>query len=256
VPRAWKTPRRLEDPEEQGRRRARRAERHVAALNRIVYDLRHDPTVGIDGKTVPYVDPDGGGVSAQILFLLRDPSDVAASMTGLISPDNPDPTADNFTWLRDGVGLDGRAGVHWNVVPWFIGKRDEKREAVRARPWLERFLSELGIHTVVCMGNSARDGWNDLHPRELCQPGWLPIASSVERRLVLWCPHTSFHNIDGGNAKKTVNNLTPTERIVATLRRTKQRWTANEGHPPAADASARNSAEGAQEAGARESDQQ
>jgi hypothetical protein len=82
---------------------------------------------------VPYVDPDGGGVDAKVLFLLRDPSDVAASKTGLISPDNPDPTADNFTWLRDQVGIDPRACVAWNVVPWFIGNRDQKRQVVFIR---------------------------------------------------------------------------------------------------------------------------
>jgi uracil-DNA glycosylase len=223
VPRTWKTRRLLDNPDERRRRRARRAERHVAPLNRIVYDMRHDATIGADGPTVPYVDPDGGGVDAKVLFLLRDPSDVAASTTGLISPDNPDPTADNFTWLRDQVGIDPRACVAWNVVPWFIGNRDQKREVFRARPWLERFLSELDPQIVVCMGNDARDGWNALHAQDQCRPGWLAVDDQFGGRLVLWCPHTSYHNIDGGNAKKRVDGLTPTERIVATLHQVNQR---------------------------------
>lgn len=181
--------------------------------------MRHDPELGVDGSTIPYVDAGGGGIHARALFLLQDPSQVAADTTRLISPDNPDPTADNFTWLRDQAGLDPSICLHWNVVPWFIGKRDATAEARRARPWLERFLTELtDLRVVVCMGNHARDAWNALHPDQQCLPGWL-LPRDVPRvpPLVLWCPHTSFHNIDGGHAKRLKDGLTPTERILATL---------------------------------------
>lgn len=217
----WKTPRALENPAELERRKKRRAEVHVAPLNRLVYDMLHDSAVGDDGKTIPYIDPDSGGVDGKVLFLLQDPSQIAASTTVFISPDNPDPTADNFTWLRDQAGLARHVCVHWNVVPWFIGNRDKTQEARRARPWLEEFMALLKLDAVVCMGDVARDAWNDLHPKNRCQPGWLPI-SKLMQPVVLSCPHTSFHNIDGGHSKRLKDGLTPTERILATLRTSKE----------------------------------
>ena len=190
----------------------------MAPLNRLVLEMRGDAGLANDAKSISYVDPDSGGTSARVLFLLRDPSRVAAEGTGFISPDNPDSTADNFTWLREQAHLDRNLCLHWNVVPWFIGKRNAAAEARRARPWLERFIAEMtNLKVVVCLGDDARKAWDAIHPTNPCREGWQPISQAMRGPLVLWCPHTSFHNVDGGHAKRERDGLTPKERILKTF---------------------------------------
>src|SRR2546428_649676 len=58
--------------------RGRRAELQVGPLNRLVLEMRQDAGIGPDGVTIPWFDPDGGGVHGRLLFLLQDPSQVAA----------------------------------------------------------------------------------------------------------------------------------------------------------------------------------
>jgi hypothetical protein len=220
----WKTPRALADPDEVAARRspARLAQVHVAPLNKIVYELRHS---SIGGETVPYVDPDGGGIDARGLMLLRDPSDTAWRTTRLIAPDNPDKTADNFTWLRDSVGIDPSRLVHWNIVPWWIGERDAEKEIDAARPYLLRFVSELkALKIVVCFGDDARDGWDLAFPLNPARPGWQePQHNPDGAPLVVFCPHTSWRNIDGSNKTRSIRDgMNPEERIRATLELVRQ----------------------------------
>lgn len=215
----WKTPRALADPAEVAARRspARLARLHVAPLNKIVYELRRS---SIGGKTVPYVDPDGGGINARGLMLLRDPSDTAWRTTRLIAPDNPDKTADNFTWLRDSVGIDAGRLVHWNIVPWWIGERDVDTEIDAARPYLLRFVAELSeLKIVVCFGDDAQRGWDRAFPRNRAQPGWRAFEHPAgDEQLVLFCPHTSWFNIDGANRTRSIRDgLNPEQRIRSTL---------------------------------------
>ncbi|MBA2642623.1 MAG: hypothetical protein H0U82_06840 [Actinobacteria bacterium] len=214
----WKTERRLDDPAERASRSSPRrlSEAHIAPLNQLVDEIR-DSDVGDD--SVPYVDPDCAGVNGRVLMLLRVPSRTAADNTGVISPDNPDPTADNFTWLRDMSELRREDLVYWNVVPWWIGKRNASVEAAKARSYLEHFLELVpGLEVVVCVGEDARKGWGVAFPECEAEPGWKAVASLRSGcLLVLHCPHTSFHNIDGGNKDKLIDGLTPTERILATF---------------------------------------
>ena len=108
----WRTPRRLADQAEVRRRLGPEQlfAPHVARLNRIVEELRQLPG---DGTTVSWFDPGGAGIHGRLLVLARDPSRVAHNGTGLISPDNPDHTADNMSWLRDEAGLEPGELTHY-----------------------------------------------------------------------------------------------------------------------------------------------
>ena len=92
----WKTPRPLGCP---SKLKDRAKPENIYAprvdpLNQLVDRIR----VSKHGDdTVPYFDPAGAGINARVLILLQDPSKVAAEETKLISPDNPDKTADNTT---------------------------------------------------------------------------------------------------------------------------------------------------------------
>jgi hypothetical protein len=220
----WRTERPLENPAEIRRRLApaQLFAPHVAPLNRVVERLRELPE---DGSTVPWFDPAGAGVDARVLVLGRDPSRVAHATTGFISPDNPDPTADNMSWLRDEAGLRPTELIHWNVVPWFIGDRDEKGEARRSRPWLEKVLAFLPrLEAVACFGELAADSWNAAEPRNRCRDGWRPGACDGPPPAVVWCAHTTNRNIVGANRTRSIKDgLNPEERIRETLSAVAQR---------------------------------
>jgi len=74
---------------------------HVALLNALARRWR------TDGRFVPWFDPDGGGVRAQVLLLMETPGPetVAAGDQGVSSEDNPDPTARALCAARAGSGL-------------------------------------------------------------------------------------------------------------------------------------------------------
>lgn len=69
--------------------------------------------------TIPWFDPDSGGVGARVLLLLQDPSRTASS-TRFISPDNNDPTARCTTEACREAGLSRPLRLHWNVYPWWV----------------------------------------------------------------------------------------------------------------------------------------
>jgi hypothetical protein len=67
---------------------------HVRALMDLVRDLR---SRGLD---VPNVDPNDGGVNAQVLILLETPGPKAVA-SRFVSRDNPDPSARNLGRVLD-----------------------------------------------------------------------------------------------------------------------------------------------------------
>lgn len=130
---------------------------HIAALTDYVEELRREagPSAGI-----PYFDPWDGGVDAEILFLLEAPG-AKAVRSGFISRNNPDETAKNVFELCRDAGLERRATLLWNVVPWYIGSGNKIRAATAAdleqglKP-LPRLLDLLPcIKTIVLLGRKA-----------------------------------------------------------------------------------------------------
>jgi len=79
-------------------KRRRIHDRHVAPLNRLVEEMN----AGRE-HLAPWFDPDGGGISARVLFLLENPGRRATATggSGFISADNKDDTAANFFRMRD-----------------------------------------------------------------------------------------------------------------------------------------------------------
>jgi len=217
----WKTHRPLENSSEVDRRKRPNLlyAPHVAELNKLVERIRQSK-VGDD--SVPWFDPVGAGVKARVLILAQDPSAVAAGKTekgtGFISPDNPDPTADNSTFFSNMAKLKRDELIHWTIVPWAIDGRDKSSEIKNAKQFLKELLGLLPqLEVVICMGQKAEQGWNEAYPDNQCIAGWttLPVVFS-NKPIVLTCPHPSFQSVDGKH--RPVDNMTPSERIDKTLR--------------------------------------
>ena len=104
------------DPVFLGDKRERLWEPHVAPINAFVNRI-----AGEVGRSMPYVDPDSGGIHARVLFLLESPATPAALGSGMLSADNDDETAKNIWHGYREAGMPRTYGLHWNAVPWYVG---------------------------------------------------------------------------------------------------------------------------------------
>lgn len=145
-------------------RHARAYEDPVGDLNRLAA-RHHNET----GEQIPRWDPDSGGVRAQVLLLLQDPSEVAATGSRMISRHNNDRTAANTFDVCERAGLDDADSVHWNVISWWAqdpartvggSPRSLAREAKRAQPYLVETLAVLTeLRCIVLLGQQAKTAW-------------------------------------------------------------------------------------------------
>ncbi|PJJ53738.1 uracil DNA glycosylase superfamily protein [Mumia flava] len=168
-------------------RRARADDPHVAPLNALARDIGER----LD-EHVPQLDPESGGTKARVLLLQRDPYEVAAIGTRMISRHNNDRTDGNTFAACEEAGLAYADTLHWNVIPWWaqdpakaVGGKDRSvaGEARRAAPYLRQTLDLLpNLDTVVLLGNQARTAWARA-------AGALPELEDGLR--VLACPHPS-----------------------------------------------------------------
>lgn len=137
----------------------RRYEGDVESVNRFVDELRVTHGEG----NVPYVDPDCGGVNAQVLFLYQDPGPKASgpsNASGFLSLENDDPSADNLYHLLQEADLPWKVCVPWNAVPWYINRAGRAHELIEALPSLHRVRGLLPrLSEVALMGNSAQSAW-------------------------------------------------------------------------------------------------
>ncbi len=114
-------------------------------------------------KEVPGFDPSNGNEDAKYLFLLEAPGPGAMN-TGMISFDNPDPTAINFRNQLSGAGITRDKIAIWNIVPWYIGNvaGDGIRAATAAdvhegMKYLEPLIAAMRyLRCVVLVGSAAR----------------------------------------------------------------------------------------------------
>lgn len=198
---------------------ARLDQDHVAVLSDLVRSWRQGP----DGRrSVPWFDPDSGGVRARVLLLMEAPGPrtVRDGDGGFCSEENADPTNRALRAARERAGLDQRECLKWNVVPWTPTDRDGRWATPRvgdleaARPALVALLSHLPeLRAVITFGAPALDGLMralTLGPPTVVVP-------------VLAVPHPSQRN---------ARHREESQRRIATA----FEWAAlraNEGRPPA-----------------------
>ncbi|NTW88392.1 MAG: uracil-DNA glycosylase [Desulfobulbaceae bacterium] len=122
--------------------------------------IRND--LGLNSE-VPEFDPENGNEDAKFLFLLEAPGPKAIK-TGLISFNNPDPSAKNFKKQVSTAGIDKRDIALWNVVPWYIGNenqtliRSAKTSDIEvALKYLKLVIAAMkSIKCIILVGGAAR----------------------------------------------------------------------------------------------------
>ena len=88
----------------------------IAPLQPFLDDLR----ARLAPALVPGFDPRDGGAGARVLLLLEKPGPGALA-TGLVSRDNPAPTARAIRLFLEEAGLPREETVLWNLVPAWNG---------------------------------------------------------------------------------------------------------------------------------------
>jgi hypothetical protein len=173
---------------------ARLREQHVAPLvdlaNRIA------AAEGLPPGTVPYPDPEFGGVHARALFLLDSPGPRAKLETGgsgLLSIDNDDPSAARAHTAYRTFHIDRGLCLHWNVCPFPTAKdQSSTSERTRAARYTRELLDLLPrLELVTLLGRAAEDGWRR-------------ADTSRNDLIVLHGPHPSNRGINAvaGNAER------------------------------------------------------
>jgi len=162
-------------------------ERRVAPLNAFVDELR-----ARRGGTIPYLDPDWGGVDALILFVLLRPGPRAAE-SGFLSVENHDLSARYMLELLREACISIEAAAVWNIVPWYGARSepvspDDLREGAG---YLNRLLPMLPrLQSLVLVGRQAQSVQSSLK---------LPSDVRVFR-----APHTSPSNLHTNPAQREI----------------------------------------------------
>ncbi|AMY20237.1 MULTISPECIES: uracil-DNA glycosylase [Nocardiaceae] len=160
----------------------------VAELNAVV-----DRWTRARQASIPWFDPDDGGVSARVLVLLESPGPktVRAGGTMMCSFDNPDTTNPALKSAFDRAGVDRTSCVKWNVVPWAVLDPDGHPAAptssilADSAPFLQEILVRLpDLEVVLVLGAKALDGY--MRTTTLSAPARLvPVVAA---------PHPSARN--------------------------------------------------------------
>jgi uracil-DNA glycosylase len=155
----------------------------VAPVQDLVDEIRQSRGT----RDVPHVDPLSGGIHARVLFVLESPAGPAALGSGMLSPDNDDATAAHMWQLYQQSGLSRAHGLHWNSVPWYIGKDGREVNVTKAneadgRVWLDRLMDLLQeLRLVVTMGKPAERAYRDYAETAARQIEWLAVAHPSPR---------------------------------------------------------------------------
>ena len=152
------TPKSLGNPRHRMERLLKLHEPHVEVLTAFVERIRSERQCG---DTVPYFDPEDGGVEAEILYVLEAPGPMAIQ-SGFISRNNPDESAKNWLEMNSLAGVPRKRTVIFNIVPWYIGLGGKIRSAGSADieqgwPYLVQLLGILPqLRIVVLVGVKAQ----------------------------------------------------------------------------------------------------
>lgn len=112
---------------------------------------------------VPGFDPNNGNENAKFLFLFEAPG-AKAVKTGLISFNNPDPTARNFLSQLKAADIACDEITLWNTVPWYLGNENRtqirqanSRDVKAGIEYLEPLVSAMPkLSCIVLVGGAAR----------------------------------------------------------------------------------------------------
>lgn len=174
---------------------------HLAPLLGFAAELRRTT-----GRPVPDADPADGGTAARLLLLLETPGP-AITRTGIVSRDNPTPTAANLRRFLAAAGIARGETLIWNAVPFVIhapGARNraplraEIRQGLALLPPLLRLLPRLRV--AVLAGRVAGEAEGTLraarpalevlrmpHP----SPTYVCTSPDVPRRIASTLAHAS-----------------------------------------------------------------
>ena len=138
------------------------------------------------GRQAPAADPDWGGVDARVLVLLRDPGTQtdAQGGSGLVSPDNDDPTAERLHELIVRHRLAAGEVLLWNVVPWLrpgnAGQGIRVADLDCGNGYLAQLLALLAnLEVVLVLGRDAQKSLNR------------PTAPRLDSLVRIDAPHPS-----------------------------------------------------------------
>jgi hypothetical protein len=151
-------PRRNAEPAFCAEQIAHRYDPHIEPVNRLVDAL------STDARWMPYVSPLYGGVNATILFLFQDPGPATEDGpgSGLLSPENDDPSAELFSNCLAEAGLSYADVITWNAYPWFIPSQVAPNASmlVEGVEPLAALIDVLGSLRAVCLcGRKAEQSW-------------------------------------------------------------------------------------------------
>jgi uracil-DNA glycosylase len=184
-------PRRNADPAFVADQLAHRHDPHVEPINRLVDHL------STDDRWMPYVSPIMGGVNAKVLFVFQDPGPKTAPErgSGMLSPENDDPSAELLMRCLAAAGLPLKAMTAWNAYPWYLPQQQTPTASMLEAGTgpLERLLELLPDVTVVCLcGSVAHDFWDRFQK----------IYPSIDGRYAIKTLHPSHRGITRGDRIK------------------------------------------------------
>jgi len=165
------------------RRRSRLGEPHVKEINALVEELRRER----DDDSIPYVDPDSGGVNARVLVLKQDPGpkSLPGTGSGMLSWANDDPAASTFAAITGEVGLPWSYLVPWNAIPWKPSNNSNAAEKQAGRLALVCMVTLLTrVDAVLLHGDKAQEAWTK------------SVATHPELRRIT--PYSTFHTARRG----------------------------------------------------------
>jgi uracil-DNA glycosylase len=147
---------------------------------------------------VPSFDKNNGNENAKYLFLLEAPGPMAVQ-SGKISFENDDPTAKNMKKQLNEAGIECGDIALWNIVPWFIGKKDGKsiraatgQDVKDGREYLKLLVDAMPkLKCIFLVGRAARRAHLDL--------------SSMTTARIVSCHHTSARVMNLNRAAKEEN---------------------------------------------------
>jgi len=147
------------------------------------------------GNSVPKFDPKSGSSSAIVLALFQDPGDSGAEVSGLVSIDNDDPTANRTKKMVEDYGIEREVVLFWNFYASYNLELSRKKPKIEDKKYWAQHLELLvdeckRLKLIICHGKLARDGMSYFNNKRN-----IPIISA---------PHPSRRGMTQPNAKENL----------------------------------------------------